>query len=134
MNLAMQYVVMKMGDHEVPDMYLCRSRGGFFWTAIRPQRDFELIHITAEDFTKLAHWYWDTFKGETPLETWARRNKVNYDDYLIEISYGIENVVFCGCNILKNTNLPVPLKVFEPRLNTIVQENEVYEWVREKFG
>ena len=132
MEIATQYVVMKLGDEETPDMYLCRGKTGFFWAAVAPQRQFHVVYVTAEEFEVLARWYWDTFRGETLLATWAGRVKENIEDYMVEISFGIDNLVFCGCNLHNNGNLVQPLRVFEPRLNSVISDNDTYEWVMQR--
>ena len=134
MELATQYVVMKLGDETMPDMYLCRGQGGFFWAAVAPQRNFSVVHITTEHFETLLRWYWDTFKGETPLSTWAARHKENYTDFMTEISFGIDNVVFCGCTLYNNGALVQPIRIFEPRLNAVISDDDCYEWFKEKYG
>ncbi len=127
----MLYAIMRLsGDDEDDDNtqeYLCHDGAEFYWALHGTER--ELIHINAKHFTLLARWYWETFKAETPLETWARHYKVDYNQRLIEISYAIDNVVFCGCRLYQRDE-GVPLKIYEPRYNHIMGDYEVYEWVQ----
>ena len=131
MNEGIMYAIMRIDEDSDDGRYLCHD-DGFYWAVSAPHS--HVVHITALHFGVLARWYWETFRGETPLDTWARRYKVSYNQRLQTISYGIDDMVFCGCRLYQSPTLKSStLKVYEPKYNHVIGDREIYEWVK-KMG
>ena len=122
--------IMRLDDiiHDDHNEYLCHNGKEFFWSNCAPPH--RVVHINAEHFTILARWYWETFQGETPLETWARRYNISYNQRIVEISYSIDNVVFCGCSIHPKKLWGSQVKIYESRYNHVMEDDEIYRWVQ----
>ena len=130
MKLANLFSVMKLGDSNEPNTYLCDDPNhGYYWGSSQSSSD-NLCGVSAGDFTFLAHWYWDTFRGEIPLTKWASDWGLDVPLRLIEISEVIDEVVFCGYKIHMINSMIMPLKVYEPSLNQCVADHDVYKWVK----
>lgn len=128
MDLGTMYAVMRVYDSSDDGLYLCydNQNDHFYWSEDAPME--ELVHITANHFAILARWYWETFRGETPLETWARRYKVSYNRRLQEISYCVDDLVLCGCRVYEGVT--EPWLVYEPKYNHVIGDRVIYDWVK----